>query len=71
MGSAYSNAVLNSDPDIVDAAVLTGIAYNITDGVASDQAFQPRLARLQNATKWGNRDGGWVTWVDIYANIEE
>jgi alpha-beta hydrolase superfamily lysophospholipase len=49
LGSVYSNAVLNSDPGSVDAAILTDIAYNITDKGLSDRAQQPRLVRLQNA----------------------
>ncbi|KAK5946190.1 hypothetical protein PMZ80_000331 [Knufia obscura] len=48
MGSAYSNSVLNSDPGLVDAAILTGIAYNITSKGIADQAKQSRLAKLQN-----------------------
>ncbi|KAL9114737.1 MAG: hypothetical protein Q9227_001416 [Pyrenula ochraceoflavens] len=70
MGSVYSNAVLNSDPGLVDAAVLTGIAYNVTTKGVADQSKQKRLAKLQNPMKWGRLDGGWTVWVDIYSNIE-
>lgn len=65
-----SNAVLRSNPGLVDAAVLTGVSYYGANGVPSVQAKQLRLASLQNPTKWGKLDGGWSTWVDLYSNIE-
>jgi pimeloyl-ACP methyl ester carboxylesterase len=70
LGSAISNAVLRSDPGLVDAAVLTGIAYYGIDSVPSLEAKQLRLAKLQNPAKWSKFDGGYSTWVDIFANIE-
>lgn len=70
MGSVYSNAALNSGPELVDAAILTGIAYNITTKGVADQAKQSRLANLDKSNKWSTLDGGWTVWVDIYSNIE-
>jgi hypothetical protein len=61
--------VLNSHPELIDAALLTGIAYNASSAVSS-QAKQLRLARLHSPSKWGKLDGGWTVLVDIYANIE-
>jgi len=68
-GSVISNTVLATDPDLVDGAILTGIAYAPTDTAVSIEALQLRLARLQSPSKWGKLDGGYVSWVDIYANI--
>lgn len=70
LGSIISNVVLRSNPELVDAAVLTGIAYAGVDNSPSFQAKQIRLARLQNPAKWGGLDGGYMTWVDRSANIE-
>ncbi len=70
LGSVYSNVVLSSDPGLVDAAILTGIAYNITSKGPADQANQYRLASIQDPLKWGGLDGGWQVWVDVYSNTE-
>ncbi|KAH6661673.1 Alpha/Beta hydrolase protein [Halenospora varia] len=70
LGSAISNAVLHSNPGLVDAAVLTGFSYYGVNSSPSLQAKQLRLASLQNPAKWSRYDGGYSTWVDIYANIE-
>lgn len=70
-GSVISNAVLNSDPDLVDGAVLTGMAYAGYPITVAWEAFQTRLARLQNSTKWEKYDGGYITWADLYSNIEK
>lgn len=68
-GSVISNVVLASDPDLVDGAILTGIAYAPNNFAVVLEALQPRLAKLQSLAKWGRLDGGYVSWVDIYANI--
>ena len=66
LGSVYSNGVLNTDPDLVDAAVLTGIAYNI----GAPSGGTTRLAKLEDAYRFGNFDSGWTTWSDVYENIQ-
>jgi pimeloyl-ACP methyl ester carboxylesterase len=68
-GSAVSNAVLRSNPDMVEA-VLTGASYYGEDSAPSLQAKQMRLANLQNPEKWSKLDGGYAVWVDLYSNIE-
>lgn len=70
LGSVFSNIALHSNSNLVDAAVLTGIAYNNTTKGVSDQAKQNRLAKLQEPLKWGHLDGGWNTWIDVFSNIE-
>jgi hypothetical protein len=70
LGSGYSNSVLHSDPDLVDAAILTGASYDTAGRILGYEAQQPRLARLQNTTQWGHLDGPWVNWVDKYAAIQ-
>ena len=47
-GSVISNALLVSNPDIVDGAVLTGIGYAVPDTSVVFEAWQPRLASLQS-----------------------
>ncbi|KIW76265.1 hypothetical protein Z517_11011 [Fonsecaea pedrosoi CBS 271.37] len=66
LGSAYSNGVLNSDPDLVDAAVLTGFAYN----VVPPSGGTTLLAKLEDPFRFGGLDGGWTTWADVYSNIQ-
>ena len=68
-GSVITNAVLSSNPGLVDAAVLTGLSYN-NSGIISNQAKQLRLANLQDPAKWGQWDGGYTVWVDIFSNLE-
>lgn len=55
-GSVVSNAVLSSHPEMVDAAILTGIAYNASSTIPN-QTKQLRLAKLREPAKWRNLDG--------------
>ena len=68
-GSVISNKLLVDYPDLVDGAVLTGIGYAVPDSAVSFEAWNPRLARLQSPGRWRQLDGGYVTWVDKFANI--
>jgi pimeloyl-ACP methyl ester carboxylesterase len=68
-GSVVSNALLAATPDIVDAAVLTGIGYVTPSTAVNFNAWQPRLPRLQSLARWRQLDGGYITWVDIFANV--
>ncbi|PVH80876.1 alpha/beta-hydrolase [Cadophora sp. DSE1049] len=68
-GSVISNALLVSDPGLVDGVVLTGISYKIPDTAVAFEAWQPRLARVQSPGRWRQLDGGYTTWVDIFANV--
>lgn len=68
-GSVVSNALLVASPGLVDGAVLTGIGYKVPDTSVAFEAWQPRLASLQSPAKWRQLDGGYVTWVDIFANV--
>ncbi|KAG4434041.1 hypothetical protein IFR05_010463 [Cadophora sp. M221] len=67
-GSVISNALLASKPGLVDGAVLTGISYKVPDTAVAFEAWQPRLARVQSPGRWRQLDGGYTTWVDIFAN---
>lgn len=67
-GSVISNAILVSKPGLVDGAVLTGISYKVPDTSVAFEAWQPRLARAQSPGRWRQLDGGYTTWVDIFAN---
>ncbi|KAE8447325.1 hypothetical protein EG329_010883 [Mollisiaceae sp. DMI_Dod_QoI] len=68
-GSVVSNYLLSTFPSLVDGAILTGIGYHVPDSDVAFEAWQPRLARLQSPGRWRQLDGGWVTWVDIWANV--
>jgi alpha-beta hydrolase superfamily lysophospholipase len=70
LGSVICNGALNTDPGLVDAAILTGVAYT-TSGAVPTAAKQLRLARLKYPKKWGHLDGGWAFLVDMYSNMEE
>jgi pimeloyl-ACP methyl ester carboxylesterase len=68
-GSVVSNALIAAAPAIVDGVVLTGIGYAVPSNAVNFEAWQPRLARLQSPGRWRQLDGGYVTWVDIFANV--
>lgn len=68
-GSIISNSLLISNPSLVDGAVLTGIGYAVPDSAVSFEGWNPRLARLQEPGRFRQLDGGYVTWVDIFANV--
>ena len=72
-GSAISNAVISANPGIVDAAILTGWGFNSGEaniyGV-SLASMQPRIANLQNPTKWGVYDSGYLAIIDKFAAID-
>ena len=66
-GSAISTATIAGAPDIADAVVLTGLAFAQNFQVVTE-AMAPRIASVQN-NKWKYLDAGYLTWTDIYANI--
>jgi pimeloyl-ACP methyl ester carboxylesterase len=68
-GSVISNDVLVKNPGLVDAAILTGIGYENPSNTETFLMWQPKLARLQSPARWGQLDGGYITWVDVFANI--
>ncbi|CZR53610.1 uncharacterized protein PAC_03490 [Phialocephala subalpina] len=68
-GSVVSNALLATNPALVDGAILTGIGYHVPDTAVSFEAWQVRVAGLVSPGRWRQLDGGWVTWVDIWANV--
>ncbi|TAQ84008.1 hypothetical protein B7494_g7666 [Chlorociboria aeruginascens] len=68
-GSVVSNGLLTLNPNIIDGAVLTGIGYEAPSIAVTYEALQPRLARLASPSKWGGLDSGYLTWIDIFSNI--
>jgi pimeloyl-ACP methyl ester carboxylesterase len=68
-GSVLSNAILATSLSLVDGAVLTGIGYDTLDTSIAFEAWQLRLASVQSLARWRQLDGGYITWVDIYANV--
>ena len=65
-----SNSVLHSNPEIADAAILTGVAYYGVDGSEATQTNQLRLAQEADPAKWGHLDGAYTVWVDMFSNAE-
>ena len=68
-GSVISNAVLLTEAELVDAALLIGLAYNGSITISS-QSRQLRVANLHNPQKFSKHDNGYSVWVDIFANIK-
>ena len=66
-GSAISTATIAGAPEIADAVVLTGLAFVHNMQVVTE-AMALRIASIQDK-KWQDLDAGYVTWADIYANI--
>jgi pimeloyl-ACP methyl ester carboxylesterase len=66
-GSAISAGTIAGAPDIADGVVLTGLAFAQNFQVVTE-AMAPRIASVQNKM-WQGLDTGYVTWTDIYANI--
>jgi pimeloyl-ACP methyl ester carboxylesterase len=66
-GSAISLSTLASAPEVADAVVFTGLNFLQNFQVVTE-AMAPRIASLQNE-QWSELDSGYVTWADIYANI--
>ncbi|KAK2769561.1 hypothetical protein FQN52_005204 [Onygenales sp. PD_12] len=67
-GSFLSNALLATDPHAADGAILTGYGFT-SNGAVSMEAFNPRIAAQQDPKKFGELDAGYVTWSDIYSNV--
>lgn len=59
------------NPSLFDAAILTAINYNTTglnlNGLV--RSYVPRIASLQNPSRFGVLDPGYLTWVDEIAQI--
>jgi pimeloyl-ACP methyl ester carboxylesterase len=66
-GSAISAATIAGAPGIADGAVLTGLAFAQNFATVTE-AMTPRMASIQDK-KWKDLDAGYLSWVDIYANI--
>ncbi|KAH8656684.1 Alpha/Beta hydrolase protein [Tricladium varicosporioides] len=70
-GSLTTHGAIASRPEIADAVILTAIGFNTTginlNGLV--RSFVPRIANLQNPRLYGDRDTGYVTWVDKFAQI--
>ncbi|KAF2462352.1 hypothetical protein BDY21DRAFT_12345 [Lineolata rhizophorae] len=58
-------------PDVADAVILTAISFNETglnvNGLL--RSYVPRIVNLQNPALFGDRDNGFMTWVDNFAQI--
>jgi pimeloyl-ACP methyl ester carboxylesterase len=70
-GSFISNALVVTQPGAADALLLTGMAYSGYNPQVILEAFNPRVASLQSPKKFGDRDAGYITNVDVIANVNK
>ncbi|KAG8525997.1 uncharacterized protein KY384_000759 [Bacidia gigantensis] len=68
-GSFLSNSALAADPTIASAAILTSYGLNGLDARLVLEGISPRIARVQDASKFADFDPGYVTTSDVFANI--
>lgn len=72
-GSVATHSAIAAKPNIADAVVLTAIGFNPLglniNGLV--RSFVPRIANLQNPRLYGDRDTGYITWVDKFAQIHK
>jgi pimeloyl-ACP methyl ester carboxylesterase len=68
-GSFISHGLIAKSPEIADGVILTGLAFAMNSAV-SIEAFVLRVAAQQD-NKFSDRDDGYVTWADVYANINK
>jgi pimeloyl-ACP methyl ester carboxylesterase len=70
-GSYITHYTVAAYPELFDAAVLTAVNYN-GSGLNPNglyRSFVPRIAALQNPRKFGMLDSGYLTWVDVIAQL--
>lgn len=68
-GSYITHFAVADNPTIADAAILTAINYNLSalNGKGLFRSFVPRIASLQEPSRFGELDPGYLTWVDELA----
>ncbi|MCJ1379167.1 hypothetical protein MMC17_002267 [Xylographa soralifera] len=70
-GSYTTHGAIALTPAMADAVVLTAIGFNSTglnvNGLV--RSYGLRVASQQNAALYGDRDAGYLTWVDRSAQI--
>ncbi|MCJ1461462.1 hypothetical protein MMC07_000059 [Pseudocyphellaria aurata] len=69
-GSFSTNGVVAREPDIADAAILTGYGLNETNPQVVLEEFAPRIARLQRRRAFAAFDSGYITSGDIFGTIQ-
>ncbi|CAG8954711.1 hypothetical protein HYFRA_00004634 [Hymenoscyphus fraxineus] len=69
-GSTITHAVAKSKPGAADAIILTGYSNNATlvKTPVLISAWQLKIANLFREA-WSQLDTGYVTWVDLYSNV--
>ena len=70
-GSYTTHGAISLTPNLADAVILTAIGFNKTglniNGLV--RSYAARVAREQNPALYGDRDSGYLTWVDRSAQI--
>lgn len=69
-GSTLTHSFAKAEPSVVDAIILTGYSNNATlvKPPVLISAWQFKIANLVRQV-WSDLDAGYVTWVDIYSNV--
>ena len=71
-GSILSHGIAKVAPHTVDAIILTGYlpvaTYLNVEIIAA--SWQPRIANLEGQGRWHDYDTGYVTWVDLFSNVD-
>ncbi|MCJ1428196.1 hypothetical protein MMC29_006104 [Sticta canariensis] len=70
-GSYTTHGAISLTPQLADAVILTAIGFNKTglniNGLV--RSYASHVAKLQNPALYGDRDSGYLTWVDRHAQI--
>lgn len=70
-GSYATHGAISLTPELADAVILTAIGFNKTglniNGLV--RSFAARVAKQENPALYGDRDAGYLTWVDRHAQI--
>ncbi|MCJ1446737.1 MAG: hypothetical protein MMC23_007243 [Stictis urceolatum] len=70
-GSYTTHGAVALTPELADAVILTAIGFNKT-GLNTNgllRSFQHRIAQKSNPALYGDRDTGYLTWVDKFAQV--
>lgn len=67
-GSFISAGVLAESPKSADAAILMTLGFGLSNSAVLE-AETPRIASSQRPVEFKSYDDGYITWADIFQNI--
>lgn len=68
-GSFISAGVLAASPKAADAAILMTLGFGLSNS-GTLTAETPRIANQQRPVDFGSYNDGYITWADIFQNME-